>query len=312
MAEGAGRSSGGGGGGGGEKRPRKDEDAAAGALGLSELVGCNIKRFLDAEGLLVYVVRHTYISDTTYQEGMGHHAFVPAAIPGTVRVCSSAQSARAAFRELLGAHVFAGSTSIARDDPASTWNGFYRAPLEDGGSLWKHIGAAEAGEAEAAVGRLLSGEPDAERCFRFPWTESWAESGCISLHLGDVLYDDFATCVECETLQDAREGGPWYEDPCRSSTIGPLTLADDQALSARQAFVAAAPGIAAAAAEVIRLADLAARGRARCIGDCGAPTTSGMSCGTRGIYVSQHEEGQVQDYGDFCGHFFSVTRQVVV
>ncbi len=100
-----------------------------------------------------------------------------------------------------------------------------------------------------------------------------------------------------------------YSPPRRHSRFGPLTVADDQSLTARIAAADAKRAAIDAAAQVIRAADAAA-GRARCIGKCGALMLDGFSCGTRSAYFSFREEEEPQGE-PFCEHFFTVSLKRV-
>ena len=305
MAEGTGGSGGGGGGSGGGgpspgKRRREDAAAdAAGQNGLSALLGVNIKRFLDAEGLHVYVVRHVYVPGPD-------EPFLPSEVPGTVRLCCSLQAAKASLRTLLGRHI------LAEGSHACTWKDFYRTPAlleeEEEGSvaLWRHMSAEEEADADAAAERLVSGEAGAEGCFHFSWTERWTVDG-ISLTLDRINDSGMETCVQCDTLYRASHP---RAAPRRPSEIGPLTVAQDLAYTAKVAAAATVRAATAAAAQGIQAADEAA-GRERRVRDCGTPTTSGWACGTKSVNVWQHDGGE-QDYYGFCGHFFCIERQAVV
>lgn len=181
---------------------------------------------------------------------------------------------------------------------------------EYGTALWRHAVPAEAG---AAVARLLSGEPGAEGALRFPWgAERWGEDGSLSLIIGAPCGGDFSErCGECNTL---------FNSGCSSITTylhvagappGTYAAAGVAAESAERSAraKAAAPGILAADALAGRQRKKADNGLLY----CGELQPSGWpgACGTSSAQVSQHEEGERQARDDFCGHFFTITREAV-
>ncbi len=151
-------------------------------------------------GKVVYALHKAYVNDVnnvdTPQEPAGK---------STVGIYSTAKAARAALRASMTKEVF-----DTDDLPQPTWEDFYIGPAR---------------QQKAAIKRLLSGEPDAEEAFEFPWDEPWRSDGTIAFQVCNLTRDsnDEDETDSDESDEDSDDGVERESDEDESSSD------DDQA-----------------------------------------------------------------------------------